>query len=86
MKSGLGRRLDGERFERQRGLVGDFARYVGKVCLFVWLVEFAARVKKKKKITAERMMFFWTHTSYMNLDFSQRHGKFHKRRILLRYD
>lgn len=26
MKSGLGRRLDGERFERQRGLVGDFAR------------------------------------------------------------
>lgn len=26
IKSGLGRRLDGERFERQRGLVGDFAR------------------------------------------------------------
>lgn len=28
MKSGLGRslELDGERFERQRGLVGDFAR------------------------------------------------------------
>lgn len=38
MKSGLGRRLDGERFERQRGLVGDFARYVGNVCLFVWLI------------------------------------------------
>lgn len=46
MKSGLGRRLDGERYERQRGLVGDFARYVGFVCLFGWLVEFAARVKK----------------------------------------
>ncbi|EMF08053.1 uncharacterized protein SEPMUDRAFT_136875 [Sphaerulina musiva SO2202] len=27
MKGGLGRRLDGERFERQRGLVGDFARF-----------------------------------------------------------
>lgn len=37
MMRGLGRRLelDGERFERQRGLVGDFARYVGNVCLFV---------------------------------------------------
>lgn len=48
MKSGLGRRLDGERYGRQRGLVGDFARYVGNVCLFVWLVEFAARAKKKE--------------------------------------
>lgn len=38
MKGGLGRRLDGERYERQRGLVGGFARYVGNVCLFVWLV------------------------------------------------
>lgn len=41
MKGGLGRslELDGERFERQRGLVGDFARYV-KVygCLYVCLV------------------------------------------------
>lgn len=38
MKSGLGRslELDGERFERQRGLVGDFARYVNG-CLFGWL-------------------------------------------------
>lgn len=36
MKSGLGRslELDGERYERQRGLVGGFARYVGFVCLF----------------------------------------------------
>lgn len=48
MKSGLGRRLDGERFERQRGLVGDFARYVPMfVCLVGWLIEFAARAKKK---------------------------------------
>lgn len=40
MKGGLGRRLDGERYERQRGLVGDFARYVNGcliVCLFVCL-------------------------------------------------
>lgn len=38
MKGGLGRslELDGERFERQRGLVGDFARYVNG-CLCGWL-------------------------------------------------
>lgn len=80
MKSGLGRRLDGEGFERQRGLVGDFARYVGFVCLFVWLVDRIC-CKSKKRITAERMMiFFLTHTSYVHLDFSRQHGKFHRRR------
>lgn len=49
------------------------------VWLIVWLIEFAARAKKK--MTAERrMIFFLTHTSYINLDFSQRHGKFHRQR------
>lgn len=38
------------------------------VCLFVCLFEFAARAKKKKKITAERMIFL-THTSYMKSRF-----------------
>lgn len=50
MKGGLGRslELDGERFERQRGLVGDFARYVN-VCLFVWLVVCLNSLQERKK-------------------------------------
>lgn len=50
MKSGLCQRLDGERFERQRGLVGDFARYVNGwlfVCLFGCLNSLQERKKKE---------------------------------------
>lgn len=50
------------------------------VCLF----EFAARVEKKNNSREEDDSFL-THT-YMNLDFSRRHGRFHKRRTRLRYD
>lgn len=51
MKSGLGRslELDGEGFERQRGLVGDFARYVGSVCLFVCLFVWLNELQERKK-------------------------------------
>lgn len=49
MKSGLGRRLDGERYERQRGLVGDFARYVGNVCLVGWLFDWLNSLQEQKK-------------------------------------
>lgn len=56
MKSGLGRslELDGERFERQRGLVGGFARYVNG-CLFVCLDS----LQERKEMTAERRMMIF---------------------------
>lgn len=59
-------------------------RYFMFVCLFVCLNLLQERKNNKKNSREDD--FFLTHTSYMNLDFLQRHGRFHRRRTRLRRD